>query len=175
MSLYFIAVEPNPEMAGRIKSIQLDFKTRFNSRKAYDSFPHITLVPPFRFEEKQEKSLIEEFHRINLPEKPFEVNLSGFGSFENRKNPVIFIKPNLSEELTILRNALINHFTEPENFFHPHITVAYKDLSPEDFRKAWLEYQPEAFSGKWTVESVELYKHFNRRRNLLTSRKIKKP
>ena len=174
MSLYFIAIEPPNDLSKRIREIQRDFKERYGSRKSYDSFPHITLVPPFRSEESSENSLIEKFHKIALPEQPFEIILDGFGSFSNRKNPVIFVKPHPSAHLNMMRNALVHHFTEAEDFFHPHLTVAYKDLTPENFQRAWTEYNIKEFNGKWTVNSVKLYKHYDRLWNLVASRDIKK-
>ena len=99
--------------------------------------------------------------------KPFEISLNGFGSFDKKNNKVIYLhaeENNLLSEmhrkLMLLLRAEFN-FSETETAFefHPHITIASRDLSSENFHKAWLEYKDKPFRAKFYVNRAYLMKH----------------
>lgn len=159
-SLYFIAIEPHPELIADIKKIQLDFAERFQSVKAFRSFPHITLIPPFSLDDTQESACIQEFQKIKIGLQSFVVNLKGFGSFPKQNGSVVFIRPLYQPNLLLLREKFKGFSTSiflPD--YHPHLTVAFRDLSFENYQKAWEEYQNKAFSASFSVQEVGLYKH----------------
>ncbi|MDP2454997.1 MULTISPECIES: 2'-5' RNA ligase family protein [unclassified Kaistella] len=168
MSLYFIAVVPHKELRQKARVFSKDFAERFNSIKSFENFPHITLIKPFHFDENQEEILMGNFSEMNLKSSPFEVILKNFGCFPNKDKPVIFIKPESSTEFQLLYDEV-----QPMMKFHsyakihPHLTVAYKDLSPENFQKAWREYQKKTFEDSFLVDKVCLFKHENKKWNLL--------
>jgi len=173
MSLYFIAVEPHSELIDKIRAIQKDFVERFSSSKSYRNFPHITIIPPFSLHEDEETALISKFKDISLTTKPFTVDLNGFGSFPHSKNPAIFIKPENESELTALFNEInsaMKSFDYKVSKFRPHLTVAYRDLSPENYRKSWMEYQTKTFRDRFEVNAVKLYKHDGRKWNEIASK-----
>lgn len=157
MSLYFIAVVPDETLHRKIREVQADFAARFSARKALANFPHITLIPPFRRE--AESNVIERFMELSLRKEPFDVELCNFGSFQNRNNPVIFIELGHSADLFSLQRFFAEKFPVNYNIFHPHITVAYKDLSMENYDAAWEEYIKKVFSGTMRISSVHLYRH----------------
>ena len=168
MSLYFIAVVPHKELRHKARVISKDFAERFDSVKSFENFPHITVIKPFHFDENQEKILVESFSSMNLKSTPFQVILKNFGCFPNKEKPVIYIKPESSTELQELYDEV--QLTMKFHSFsriHPHLTVAYKDLSPENFQKAWQEYQTKTFEDSFFVDKIGLFKHENRKWNLL--------
>ena len=168
MSLYFIAVEPHGELIDKIRAIQKDFAERFSSCKSYKNFPHITITPPFSLHDEEETALISKFKDISLTTKPFTVHLNGFGSFSNSKNPAIFIKPENESGLTTLFNEInsaMKSFDYKVSKFRPHLTVAYRDLSPENYQKSWQEYQSKTFRDRFEVNVVKLYKHDRKKWN----------
>ncbi len=176
MSLYFIAVIPHEELSNKIRYIQKDFADRFQSSKAYRNFPHITIIPPFAHDEKNESEVVGHFFKTELDVSPFEIQLNNFECFPNKKNPVIFIEPQNKNELKQLYkkfDATMNIFKYISNF-NPHLTVAYRDLTFENFEKAWEEYQNKTFEENFLVERVILYKHFNGKWNELASKDLKK-
>ena len=142
MSLYFIAVVPHKELRKKAKVYSKDFAERFYSLGSYKNFPHITLIKPFPFDENKEDELVDQFSEMDLKTTSFIVDLNNFGCFPNKNNPVIFITPENKEELQKLYDEV-----QPKMNFHsyakltPHLTVAYRDLSPENFSLAWEEYQ----------------------------------
>ncbi|QBO57929.1 2'-5' RNA ligase family protein [Chryseobacterium salivictor] len=168
MSLYFIAVVPHKGLRQKARVFSKDFAERFNSVKSFENFPHITIIKPFHFDENQEKILVESFSLMNLKCTPFEVFLKNFGCFPNKEKPVIFIKPVNSTELQHLYDE-VQPLMKFHSYakIHPHLTVAYKDLSPENFQKAWQEYQTKTFEDSFMVDKICLFKHENKKWNLL--------
>lgn len=173
MSLYFVAIEPQPDLSTEIRSVTHDFAERFASSKAFRSFPHITVIPPFKFDEANESEVTGKFLKFELKTRKFNVRLNGFACFEHPKHPVIFIKPEPSPSLSELYESTVKamHFNYVENF-HPHLTVAYRDLSFENFQKAWNEYADRDFERTMQVKDLNLYKHFDGRWNVISSREL---
>ena len=176
MSLYFIAIEPTSDLIKKIKELQRDFAERFQSKKAFQNFPHITIIPPFMHDEKNESEVLGQFLKTEIQTQPFEIILKDFACFRNKKSPVIFIKPSNADSLNQLYEE-INVSMESFNYvrnFNPHLTVAYRDLTSENFEKAWEEYEDKDFKERFDVQKVGLYKHFNQRWNLISTKELKK-
>lgn len=173
MSLYFIAVAPHRKLREIIRQISKDFKDRFQSVKSYNNFPHVTIIPPFTLDEAKEEILIEKFLNIKIETQPFHQKLNGFGAFPNAKNPVIFIRPENTAEISELyREVSTQMKIHPEKHYSPHLTVAYRDLTPENFRMAWEEYSDKEFLAEFLVDKICLFKHFNGKWNLLNMKNL---
>lgn len=176
MSLYFVAIEPDAELSAKVRAIQKDFAERFDSKKALNNFPHITIIPPFMHDEQNESEVLGHFHKTNLSSHPFEVQLNGFSCFAKKKNPVIYIKPESSIDLRSVYKEFDENMSAFKyvRVFNPHLTVAYRDLLSENFEKAWNEYQNLSFYEIFRVSEIGLYKHFCRKWNLIASKELKK-
>ncbi|WP_297984733.1 2'-5' RNA ligase family protein [uncultured Chryseobacterium sp.] len=172
MALYFVAIVPDSAVESEVRSFQKDFKRRFSAEKALKNFPHITIITPFHFNETNESEVVGNFLKMNLSEKPFEVVLDGFDCFANPHHPVIFIKP-ISENLPKLYKEVQKQmpFIYLENF-NPHLTVAYRDLTQQNFDDAWTEYAEKEFKAKFNVDKISLYKHFDAKWNEIASKKL---
>lgn len=70
-------------------------------------------------------------------------------------------------------NSSMECFNYVRNF-NPHLTVAYRDLTHENFEKAWKEYENKIFEERFEVEKVGLYKHFDQKWNLISTKELKK-
>ena len=170
-SLYFVAIEPQQELIEKIKEIQKDFAVRFNSVKSFHHFPHITLVPPFHFEDEQ--TLMSSFFTSALPKLSFSLRLENFGTFHHSKSPTIFIQILENSILTEVFNAFqhTSPFHSPYPF-RPHLTVAFRDLDFENHQKAWSEYQFTKFNAIFKVRSIRLYKHVDKKWQMLAERTL---
>jgi 2'-5' RNA ligase len=165
-NLYFIAILPPKEISERVTEIKKDFVERFNSSKALKVIPHITLKAPFKFSDHTE--LLRWFALTPVDVKSFQQVLKNFGSFSNKRNPVIFIEPVMSASLQLLQKNVIDHFlksfgkeqiSQNEYKFNPHLTVAYRDLEFYQFKKAWEEYQFKKFEATFEVNTFHLLQH----------------
>lgn len=162
---YFIAIVPHEKLCNEIVAIKQDFADTYNSKGALRSPAHITLHMPFLWKENKEEKLIEQLSVFKFEEKNIEISLNKFSRFGER---VIFIDVEKNETLTQLQKQLVRHvkqmlnlFNQDEDLrgFHPHITVAFRDLKKEQFAKAWQIYKGKDFKDAFNCESFALLKH----------------
>jgi len=179
--LYFIAVIPSKEISDEVTLIKHDFEKNHESSRALKVMPHITLKSPFKLFESNHKQLLKWFEKLEIPIAKFELGLKDFGAFPNPEHPVIFIQPEKSETLDRLQQILFESFSNAfpnvkkqtsDSHFHPHMTVAYRDLKPELFEKAWGIYQNKTFSAQFTVASVYLLQHDGSKWNIIATKQF---
>jgi 2'-5' RNA ligase len=165
--LYFIAVLLPEGLSEKITLIKNDFAGKYNSKHALKLPPHITIQPPFRTAPSTEAEMDVTLQKFFSSFQSFEITLNGFDSFNKSHSKVIFIRVDESRELQDLHHKLVTlmrtefNFSESETpgVFHPHITVAHRDLSPGDFKKAWQEYKDKPFAESFQTGSAYLLKH----------------
>lgn len=176
--LYFIAIIPPKEISEGVTLIKHDFAKNYESERALKVLPHITLKAPFKIFESDHKRLLNWFEKVQMPTGNFEVKLENFGSFPNPEHPVIYIQPLASEPLCVLQQTLIEHFhnyfpnVRKENAdrnFNAHMTVAYRDLKPEQFAKAWKVYQHKIYKATFQVENIHLLQHDGTKWNIIST------
>src|SRR5690242_747937 len=109
-NLYFIAIIPPKEIGDAVTAIKKDFADRFKSTRALKVIPHITLKAPFKFPAEKHTEILRWFASASITVNSFQQVLKNFGSFANKRNPVIFIEPVMSESLKTLQKNVINHF-----------------------------------------------------------------
>ena len=179
--LYFIAFIPQQELCDDITGFKKDFAIRFNSRKALSVIPHITLKTPFKLPADKRNNLLTWFNNLKLAGQPFNIELNGFGSFRNKRNPVVFINPVMNSQLLSLQKQLIisfeNNFPslleDVDSKFTPHITIAYRDLEPARFIEAWQEYKSKAYHAIFEVKGIHLLQHDSRQWNIISTYLLK--
>lgn len=162
--LYFIAVFPPIGLLEKIKTIKEEMRKRFNTSHALKIPAHITLQPPIRTNEEEEPQLIATLAACAEKQHPFEIELSGFGSFPPR---VLFIQVKSSPELTNLQEEIkkeIKAFDKEKprhenQGFHPHINIASSDLSKESYFEAWQEFKSKEFEASFITGSFLLLRH----------------
>jgi 2'-5' RNA ligase len=162
---YFIAlVPPSPlyDDAWRLKNY---FRAQYNSKASLNSPPHITLHMPFRWKEAKECELVDALQVFSRGREAFKIHLHNFSAFPPR---VIFIDIVQNDSLTQLYRELhrfckreLNLFNAAykDQRFHPHLTLAFRDLKKPLFFKAWEEFQARTFSAHFNVEKFMLLKH----------------
>jgi 2'-5' RNA ligase len=165
---YFIAlVPPSPvyEEAQRWKEF---FKTNFNTKAALNSPPHITLHMPFEWKEAKEVHLVQVLKAFAKTQDIFPVTLHHFGCFGSR---VIFLAVGEAEALRHVQTALTqfcktnlnlfnaNRLDEP---FHPHLTVAFRDIKKAIFPHAWQSVEAQPFHASFMCTELTLLKRSGR-------------
>lgn len=181
--LYFIAVIPPEAVSNEVTAIKNDFAERFQSKHALKVVPHITLKAPFKFPVEVHEKLLQWFQQMPVNVSSFMQELKNFGAFHNKRSPVIFIDPVLSDQLIELQKQIIQYFKQSFPFypimnnelkFHPHMTVAYRDLQPEMFERAWKEYEHKSFEAKFEVKDFYLLQHNGRQWNIIVKHELLK-
>jgi len=168
MARYFIGLLPSPEIQAQVNRFKQDFADRFASRKAQNSPPHITLFPPFAWQPEQEAALESVLAAFARAFTPLSLQLDGFGAFVPR---VIYVHVIHSPELNQLQQALMVHLEQALDIvdpkakhrpFKPHMTIAFRDLTKQNFRAGWAEYQDKPFHHKFMVSKLTLLLHNGR-------------
>lgn len=176
-NLYFIALIPKRELCEKITAFKQDFASRFNSSKALKVYPHITLKAPFKLSPRSHTKLVNWFADLYILQNKFTIQLKDFGAFANKKSPVVYVNPVVTKELRSLHQQLIASFNSafPDNVhstdleFNPHMTIAYRDLSPEMFQKAWSEYKTKKFDASFEAEAIYLLQHDLKKWNVIST------
>jgi len=60
-----------------------------------------------------------------------------------------------------------------ETRFHPHITIAYRDLSYSNFIEAWREYEQGNFEARFEVNDFHLLQHDGKKWNSVMIHRLK--
>lgn len=163
--LYFIAIIPPEPVYSEVHQLKQYFNDHYKSKAALNSPPHITLHMPFKWKEAKEKLLIDKLQAFASAQKSFGMKLNNFSAFEPR---VIFIDVVKDERLESLQKQLkrfckieLNLFNADykEFAFHPHLTLAFRDLKKPEFYKAWEEFKDKKFEAHFTISKISLLKH----------------
>ena len=165
ISKFFIALVPPMPVLEQAQQWKEYFKVEFNSKAALNSPPHITLHMPFEWKAAKENLLIEQLAAFAQIQQPFYVELKNFGCFDPR---VIFIQVEENQKLKALQSALTHFCKTKLNLFnanrldqpyHPHLTVAFRDLKKTLFPKAWTFVKNLDFYAQFECRQLVLLKH----------------
>jgi 2'-5' RNA ligase len=169
-NLFFIAlVLPEPERSV-IQQIKEKCAEDYGAVHALKSPPHITLIPPFRIA-KQDDGLVFSFlEDFAAGCRPFIISVNGFGCFKPR---VIFANPVPEVAMAALHEKLDARFYDiisakrpVRKGFHPHITIAFKDLSPRIFNDVWEIFKNKPLLFSFQIDRLALLKHDGQRWNI---------
>jgi len=162
---FFLALLPPQPIQDAANEIKQYFADRYASCAAFKSPPHITLQPPFLWDCHQLSQLADALQTFAATQSPITITLDGFAAFPPR---VIFLHVIPSPELltlqaqliTFVENTLgIRDYADRDRPFHPHLTVASRDLTPQNFKLAWDEFQGRSLSFNWTATDLTLLMH----------------
>lgn len=125
---------------------------------------HITIVPPFWMDETLENNLLEDVSGISKTLTAFTIITHNFSAFKPR---TIFIEPVLNKGFQTVKSVADNFFKthtayniKPDNRpFHPHITIATRDLHKKDFAEAWPLFENKTFDKKFEATGLSVLRH----------------
>lgn len=175
-NLYFIAIVLPGRVGEKVRAVQQYIAGKFESSRSLRVIPHITLKAPFVMDRLMHEKLVSWFAGLEIDVASFEQELNHFGAFENKKSPVIYIKPAATEGLYRLQNEIVTQFeigfsdqflSFTDKHFSPHVTVAYRDLKPDQFREAWKEFSQYDFTDKFNVLDFHLLQHDGKQWNII--------
>ena len=169
---FFIALVPPPDIEQHITEIQQYFAEHYNSRGALNSPPHITLQPPFHSLAEDVPKSEESLKQFSVNRRPIPVTLSGFAAFAPR---VIYVDVVKSPELLEIHSYLMSYRSanlgivdrvSQSRPFVPHMTVAFRDLTKDNFQRAWLEFAGRSLHFEFTASALTLLLHDGSRWNI---------
>lgn len=137
---------------------------KFQCKAALKSPAHITLIAPFRMDPLKEKDLLLFIGEFAAMQSPFLIRLQNFSNF---KTEVLFVDVEKNEKLETLKLQLDSFLTLQEKFpikkearpFHPHVTIATRDLHKKAFHKARDHFMEKTYTAEWRANSISVLKH----------------
>jgi len=161
LNKYLIAILPPEPFASEIYKLKEYFRDKYNSKASLNSPAHITLHMPFEFGNK--KKLLAKFKELSVGS--FTIELKDFGCFAPR---VIFIGVKRNSDLESSQRK-VTDFCKKEldvfngdykdQPFHPHITLAFRDLRKNVFPAAWSEFESKTYEATFECRHISLLKH----------------
>lgn len=163
--LYFIAIIPPHPVYDDAMALKNYFKAQYESKASLNSPPHITLHMPFQWKEEKENLIADTIQQVAAMHAPFKICIDNFSSFEPR---VIFMNVVKSETLAALQRNLERHIRKNlhllnanyrEDAFHPHMTLAFRDLKKAMYKTAWEEFKSKEYKAEFMADKIALLKH----------------
>ncbi|HKC67076.1 MAG TPA: 2'-5' RNA ligase family protein, partial [Bacteroidia bacterium] len=161
---YFIAIViPDPFQA-ELMSLKNWVKDNLNSKGSLRSPAHITLHMPFEWKEEKETVLINTLQQFSFSQN-FSIDLNNFSCFEPRVIFVDVLKNQLLEKLQnelvvyVQKKLLLLNQVNDMRGFHPHVTIAFRDLKKEKFYQAMDYFKTQTYKAVFEVKSFSLLKH----------------
>ncbi|MDH5609521.1 MAG: 2'-5' RNA ligase family protein [Cyclobacteriaceae bacterium] len=162
--LYFIAVVPPPDIGDEIMALKRYFSEKYRSHQALRSPPHITLHMPFRWKAKNDEKLFSNLEGVAGTLMAFDIGVKDFGCFEPRVvfmgvEPSPLLQSLHGEVQSAMRKMQVFNAAYKEQAFHPHLTLAFRDLKKPMFYQAWEEFREKEIRYRFRAEGVDLLRH----------------
>lgn len=162
--LYFIAIVTPDEINEQCLLWKNYMLRQYGCKVALRSPAHITLIPPFSMKPEKEKGLQQLMDQFAKGQQPFPVHVKDFGAFAPK---VIYLDVESNDPLNECRMALEKVLIDKGGFgikkedrpFHPHITIANRDLDKKDFRLAWEHFKELHYKAGFTAADICLLRH----------------
>jgi 2'-5' RNA ligase len=162
--MYFIALVAPEEINRQVLEWKNFMKEHYGCVVALRSPAHITIIPPFWLDESLEKILEEALTEFSEQKDPFHIQLKNFSAFKPR---VIYVSVEPNEALQKLQPDLQQSLIDKGAFsikaedrpFHPHVSIATRDLYKKAFHEAWNIFQGKKYKADWQVNGIGLLRH----------------
>ncbi len=156
-AMYFVAIMCPPGLDQYVRQFKYLMREQFGCVVALRSPAHITIIPPFWLDLNEERKLQETLQAFRSDSNELIIQLDGFSSFGKR---VLFIRVLENPELEEIKKQAEQHFArgKDDRPFHPHISIASRDLKPGDFEKAWLHFSNKNCKENFSSKSISLLK-----------------
>ena len=176
---YFLALVPPEPIFSEVHQFKNYFKEKYNSKASLNSPPHITLHMPFLWKEKKETILLEKLKTHSSNQPPFDLHLQNYNAFAPR---VIYIDVLPNESLIHFQKSLerfckvefqLFNANRLDQAYHPHLTLAFRDLKKEQFPLAWGEFESKKYDRSFTVKEMAVLKYVGTAWNVLSTFPLK--
>ena len=161
--MYFIAIVLPDGLNKKVLRWKHFMHERFGCEVGLKSPAHITLVQPFWMQPEKEHQLMADMDAISSSASPFTIDTKNFSTFKPR---TIYIDVAVNEELRSLKEAINEFFSQADykikietRPFHPHITIATRDLNKKDFNEALTFFERKKFKAEWEASGLSLLRH----------------
>ena len=179
MQMYFIAVVLPEELDEKV----LEYKKRmfeiYGCKVGLKSPAHITIAPPYWMENSLEEELISNVNSFASTINEFTIDSNNFSAFKPR---TIFIDVRKNDALEKVKKESDAFFKQHSKFgikietrpFHPHITIATRDLRKSAFYEAWEIFKDRIFQKQFIAEGLSILRHNKKNWDVIHTSQFKK-
>jgi 2'-5' RNA ligase len=161
--MYYVAILCPPDVDKEVLQFKNYMKGRFGCTAALKSPAHLTLITPFWSGETREAELQQALQSFKTDMNDIPIHLNGFSHFNQR---VLFVNVKHNPSIEELRNQTEKHFIQSfgdvirkdDRPFHPHVTIATRDMKPGDFIQAWEYFSKIDFMKSFQTRTISLLK-----------------
>jgi 2'-5' RNA ligase len=163
-NLYLLSITPPSEIASVIDQERRFCAKRFGSYEALKPPVSLSLFGVFTVSAMVEE-LTDYLSEWISKQPQFTLHLKDFGFFENLHRPVVYFDVKHNPWLNAFNKGLTRKMLQRFPFlnssasYHPHLTLAYKDLTQEQFQLAKKYYKQCRYEASFDVTNVTLFKH----------------
>lgn len=162
--MYFIAIVLPKDLDAEIIKYKQLMLERWGCTVGLKSPAHITVVPPFWMSNELETTLLKDADAVSKLFSPFIITTNNFSAFKPR---TIFIDVLLDDKVTFVKKQTESYFTANKSYkikrenrpFHPHITIATRDLHKKAFAEAWLLFEHKTYRAAFEVQGLATLRH----------------
>lgn len=164
--MYFVALVLPKDLDEKILVYKKWMREAYGCKVGLKSPAHITLVPPFWMKEEKESALKQDLNNVAIKSTSFPLATNNFSSFSHR---TLFIAVKENAALDALKKT-VDEVLYPMEYglkkesrpFHPHITIATRDLHKKDFFEVWPRFEGKTFEEEFEAAGLSLLKHNGR-------------
>jgi 2'-5' RNA ligase len=179
LALYFIAIVAPEEVNNQVVTWKQFMLQEFGCKVALRSPAHITLVPPFNMAKDRESELLMLLQDFWSRQPGIEIELKDFDCFKPR---VIYVNVVQSPALNVLQKRVTHllieagfPIKEDKRPFHPHLTIANRDLDTKDFGTAWEHFRNIQYTTTFSAAGIGLLRSGHGGWEILPARTIEGP
>lgn len=163
--LYFLAIIPPSPIVEELQAFKEYFRDKYSSKASLNSPPHVTLHMPFRFSDKKKDRMVLSLEKVAASIHSFELELKDFAAFTPR---VIYADVVQNMALAELQKSVVEacrldlkllNANYKDQAYHPHVTLAFRDLKKPAFAEAWKEFGSKKYNAHFLVKQFHLLKH----------------
>ncbi len=136
---------------------------KYGCKVGLKSPAHITIVSPFWMEVLKDTELKDDTKTVAKSVSPFSIYANNFSAFAPQ---TLFIAVKENSRLNELKKSADDLFSTKDyklkkdtRPFHPHITIATRDISKAAFAEAWNYFQHKMFEESFDADGLSLLKH----------------
>jgi 2'-5' RNA ligase len=162
--LHFIAIVAPENINRKVLEWKHYMRDQFQCKVALKSPAHVTLMAPFDLPDHLQANMQQQLLPFAARQQSFPIQLKNFAAFKPR---VIYVDVLPSAQLNELKAALETSLLQSNRFpikkeerpFHPHVTIANRDLHAKDFPLAWQHFQQINYEASFMANAIALMRH----------------
>jgi 2'-5' RNA ligase len=180
MDMYYMAIVLPEELNKEVLSYKQYMLDKYNCKVGLKSPAHLTIIPPYWMQQEKEHTLLHQLDELCQQEEFFPITTKNFSAFKPR---TIFIDVDVDEKLKHFKKTVDHFFLEHKEYgakvdtrpFHPHITIATRDLYKKSFTEAWAHFEPKEFATTFRATGLSILRHNRRSWDVLHTSLFHKP